>query len=474
MRLDEPIDSTGEFWVLGSDDDKVPGTLRIAQNGEVTLELSGALSGLAAFVRHRRPGRYFGGGTEEHPTRLLGVIRDGGAVTLDGCLPPIESFELLSGLAASVIHANVAYIGVWYDEEQIAFQEISCSLEGLEVWLGTESIENEFDHENNEGIIRYRIPDEIPLLIPNGIDAKFVFGLIAPSFAVPITEASIKQTVHLSFKLPKVEPTAGCWSLASRFCTFLSLALNRDVGVQSMTGYVDAQVSDIETQRRRVRIYVQSDPPVGRKQAIRRRDALFLYENVADRIATLIANWLNMYETFGDAISLYFDSKNRATEYLERQVLWLAQALETLHRKSSDETSMPKEEFLERLESILERCSQDERSWLQDKLRYANELSFRARLRKLVEYFGDQFGSGNERKTFIDMVYDTRNYLTHYDERTTPNRAVEPGGFFDLREKMEALFQLHLLLHTGFERSEIGTLAENNYSLRRKLRSAAR
>ena len=111
---------------------------------------------------------------------------------------------------------------------------------------------------------------------------------------------------------------------------------------------------------------------------------------------------------------------------------------------------------------------------MQDKLRYANELSFRARLRELVEYFGDQFGSGNERKTFIDMVYDTRNYLTHYDERTTPNRAVEPGGFFDLREKMEALFQLHLLLHTGFERSEIGTLAENNYSLRRKLRSAAR
>ena len=36
MRLDEPVDSTGEFWLPGSADDKVPGTLRIAQNGEVT------------------------------------------------------------------------------------------------------------------------------------------------------------------------------------------------------------------------------------------------------------------------------------------------------------------------------------------------------------------------------------------------------------------------------------------------------
>ncbi len=131
MRLDEPFDSTGEFWLPSGPDDKVPGTLRIAQNGEITLELAGAFSGPAAFARHRRSGRYhFGGGTEEHPTRVLGVIRDGGAVTLDGCQPPSGTFQFPSGLATSVIHVDVAYIGVWYDEnEEIAFQELDCLFE---------------------------------------------------------------------------------------------------------------------------------------------------------------------------------------------------------------------------------------------------------------------------------------------------------------------------------------------------------
>ena len=194
MRLDEPIDSTGEFWLPGSADDKVPGTLRIAQNGEVTLELAGALSGLAASVRHRRPGRHqFGGRTEEHPTRLLGVIQDGGSVTLDDCQPPSGRFQPTSGLATSVIHAAVAYIGIWYDEnEEILFDEIDCLFEGLDIWLSTDSIEYEYDDDNRGGNIRYRIPDDIPVTIRNGVEARLVFWRLLAYL--------LQSTKHLSNK----------------------------------------------------------------------------------------------------------------------------------------------------------------------------------------------------------------------------------------------------------------------------------
>ena len=81
MRLDKPIDSTGEFWLPGSPDDKVSGTLRIAQNGEVTLELAGAFSGLAASVRHRRPGRHqFGEAYGRAPNPFVGRHTETAAV----------------------------------------------------------------------------------------------------------------------------------------------------------------------------------------------------------------------------------------------------------------------------------------------------------------------------------------------------------------------------------------------------------
>ena len=475
MRLDEPIDSTGEFWLPGSADDKVPGTLRIAQNGEVTLELAGAFSGLAASVRHRRPGRHqFGGRTEEHPTRLLGVIQDGGSVTLDGCQPPSGRFQPTSGLATSVIHAAVAYIGIWYDEnEEIVFDEIDCLFEGLDIWLSTDSIEYEYDDDNRGGNIRYRIPDDIPVTIRNGVEARLVFGLASPSVPLAVNEASIKQTAHLSLKLATAERLDGFASLAFKFCNFLSFALDQDLEVRGITGHVDVPVSEDQVRTRRVRIFCRLGPEIARGVPIRRHDAMFLYPQVADRIDTIISGWFGIYETCAPAINLYFASRNQTAAFLDTQVLWLAQALETLHRRTSDETDMAEEEFQKRYESIMKICPPDERRWLCGKLRYANSLPFRKRMRKLVEPFKGHFGSNTQGEYFISRVCDTRNFLTHYDEGTISNRAVEGADLFALRDKMAALFQLHLLKHIGLEQSLVDRFVSQNSRLRRKFDPAA-
>ena len=475
MRLDEPVDSTGEFWLPGSADDKVPGTLRIAQNGEVTLELSGALSGPAASFRQRRPGRYqLGGRTEEHPTRLLGVIRDGGAVTLDRCQPPSWNLRPASGLATSVIHADFAYIGVWYDEnEEIVFDEIDCLFEGLEIWLSINSIEREYDNHNRIGSIRYHIPDDIPVTIRNGVEARLVFGLASPSAPLQIPEASIKQTAHLSLKLATAQPLDGFASLAFKFCNFLAFALDQDLEVRGITGHVDVPVSEDQVRRSRVMIFCRLGPEIAREAPIRRHDAMFLYPQVADRIDTITSGWFDIYETCAPAINLYFASRNQTAAFLDTHVLWLAQALETLHRRTSDETDMAEKEFQKRYESIMKNCPPNERRWLCGKLRYANSLPFRKRMRKLVEPFKGHFGSNTQREYFISRVCDTRNFLTHYDEGTTSNRAVEGADLFALRDKMAALFQLHLLKHIGLEQSLINHFVSQNSRLQRKLEPAA-
>ena len=74
------------------------------------------------------------------------------------------------------------------------------------------------------GNIRYRIPDDIPVTIRNGVEARLVFGLASPSVPLAVNEASIKQTAHLSLKLATAERLDGFASLAFKFCNFLSFA----------------------------------------------------------------------------------------------------------------------------------------------------------------------------------------------------------------------------------------------------------
>ncbi len=250
--------------------------------------------------------------------------------------------------------------------------------------------------------------------------------------------------------------------------------LDQDVEVRGITGHVDVPTADDQIRTRQVRIFCGLGPEVARRVPIRWHDTMFLYPQVADQIDTIISGWFRIYETCAPALNLYFASRNQTGAFLDTQVLWLAQALETLHRSTSDETDMADEEYQKRYESIMKKCSPEERDWLNGKLRNANSLTFRKRMRRLVQPFEAYFGSHKQRESFINRVCDTRNFLTHYDEGTASNRAVEGADLFDLRDKMEALFRLHILKHIGFEQSSIDHFASQNRRLRRKLDPAAR
>ena len=62
-----------------------------------------------------------------------------------------------------------------------------------------------------------------------------------------------------------------------------------------------------------------------------------------------------------------------------------------------------------------------------------------------------------------------RNYLTHYDETTTGKRATGSDELFELYEKLEALFQLHLLSLIGLDAPAIDSIIHGNRGLRRRL-----
>ena len=455
-------------------DTKLSGVLKISESGEITVDLAGIF--VNPDVTSRTIGALdtlIGEETAPDPRRILGHLKKGGRITLDRCLWQNRSLSLPSGLSTSTVLAELAVVGAHYGEnEEARFSEFSFSIEGLDDWISKSGIAFEqdlTDIENWEVLIRVHRPDDIMIHLPSDGELRFKFDFTFPSVSIPVTKASVQQNAVAMVKLREPQPIK-CFSyLAIKLCHFLTLALNQSVSLKLMTGYLDVVTTGGENRRMPLQIYGQFAPWAEKKPTIRLQEILFRYPHVASQLDNMIRRWFENYETFEPAFNLYFSVRAQPSQFVDTKILWLSQALETLHRRSSDETEMPAEEFSSLVESVIQGCPKSRREWLGYRLHYANALSFRHRIERLLKPFERWFGDHEEPGSLVNRACDTRNYLTHYDEANTRNRATGSDEMFKLYEKLETLFQLHLLKLIGFDTSSIDAIIEGNHGLRRRL-----
>jgi len=101
-------------------------------------------------------------------------------------------------------------------------------------------------------------------------------------------------------------------------------------------------------------------------------------------------------------------------------------------------------------------------------LKHGNEISLSQRLRRIVEPFKDLLGNKKQRSKFEYKTSITRNYLTHY-LKDLEEDASDGEQLIRITDKLQAIFQLHLLYVIGFSVDEIKRMASNNHLLKRKL-----
>ncbi len=168
-------------------------------------------------------------------------------------------------------------------------------------------------------------------------------------------------------------------------------------------------------------------------------------------------------------MNLYFSTKIGAQKYLDGKFLALAQGLETYHRKTSTEKLMDEQEFKELVEEIISKCPEENKQWLEGRLKHGNEINLRKRIKSIIEPFKDFVGTRDERSKIVSKIVDTRNYLTHYDQ-SLKSIAANNEELLSLCYKMEAFFQLHFLQELGFTSDEIKSILERYPKLQQKLK----
>ncbi len=476
MRLPEPIEKHGFFWLPDDAENKIPGILRISESGEITVEVSQfSESRFYAFNKRRLGGapdrlNVTLNRSENRINRIVGIT-DNDLITLDKCLYDNWPLDLLAvGVSTSTIHATRAFIGVNYDEgEEIAFSTLEFSMEGLDEWLSFSGFQTERNWEEGSHSIHFRFPKEIALNLPDGIELKFFFRL---THSLGFTEGHITQKAYISLKSKKMRSLEYFLDLVFKLHNFLCFAIDKTVSIDSVTGYSKEITQEIEYGKTReipIRIYDQSEPNSETKLRIHPHNMFFGYGNVADQLEEILIKWFENYETSKPAFNLYFASRSGGHKYLEGKFLSLAQGIETLHRRNSQETQMSEDEFRNLIDTILTAIPDDgQRQWIDEKLKYANELSLRKRIKQMIEPFRDLFGNARKRDSFIGKVVDTRNYLTHYDS-SLENKASSGEDLWKLCIKLEALFQLHFLHLIGMDSKFIKSIANNNDVLRNNL-----
>ena len=391
-----------------------------------------------------------------------------GAVTLERCY-----YQTISrgGITKWSFQVDSVLVGVRYDADEIpAFEEVTFSLEGLDEWLAISGIkfgEELKDWANGSWSVNFQMPRPISLALSDDLDLEFNFGAQFSPVQLPTnTKASVEQRSYVTLRLKEQKPFDELRYLAIKIRNFFWFAASVPVSIQTFTvrtEQITRKRQGIEGEPYPINVYFRSPHHLEKSPRISGYHMLFRLPDVEDDIECIINDWLRNYEMLRPTFDLYFSSSVEYSLHLEVRFTGLVQALEAMHRRTSDETVMPQEEFNSIRDSLLSDCPSKRREWLEMRLKYDNELSLGQRLKRLVVPYRQWFGNNTEREAFIRKVVDTRNYLTHYDQSLV-DKAANGQELHDLCEKLDALVQLNLLKSLGFQNNDIEAILSRPHS----------
>ena len=468
MRLEEPIVANGLFWLPSDPENKVPGTLRVSESGRATLE---AMDSHHYFIRRKLE-------TSES-IRILGVTNQAN-VTLDGC--NVASWNW-NRLTQATIRVHLVYWGAHYEEDKaISFSKVEFSTEHLNRWLHTQPTQELGSAEDgsersigytsgiayrwsrNEGVVvEYAPPKDISIKLRNGMEMRLCFSYQAtpgPFEANITTKPSISLESRAECRIDEF------LSLIHKICSFLSFSVDRSVLLEYLTGYSKELIEHRRDPPEQVpvKVYFETVRNSLPQSELDPSDIFLPYEAVKSQLDEVLNKWLECYQAdeYAPSINLYSAVLSQPSMFLDVKFLFYAQSLEVLHRRISEETAMPDEEFKSVVGAMLEDVPEHHKEHFRAKLAYANELSLNQRLKILLEEFSELYGiSGRDRNSFVRKVVVTRNYLTHYD-KSLKSETANTQDLFDLTRKLKSLLQLHFLQLIGMDNESITELTKSN------------
>ena len=450
MKIKEEIKKLGDFWLPATPERKVPGMLLISNERGIELEIFQALEGNMESLLNRNMGSF---------DRVVGHVEEYGYGTLDGCQYTRKSHNLGQDVKAhGILRVDRVFTRVKYNEnESPCFNTFTFSIEGIDEWISANGIMVGPGPEEDTAVVLYKPSVSIPLGFVNGMQLEIVVYIDRAGSAIP-REERITQRAYFKLVSGSDQELDEFLSVARKMTNLLCFAINDTVSLDSISATSSSLLHDVGENSVPIHVNIYNSSDVYSKNTAKAnwRNMLFGFSDMQNDAGGMINKWIEGYENYRNAFDLYFLAQLRSHPSHTTKFLSLAQGLEVYHRKQCSDKYMETNEFKRIVKNLTKGFPEKDRKWFRMRLQHANELTLRDRIERLIEPF-DKFVGGEREPQLINLVVDTRNYLTHYTPRLEP-RAAKGDDLYILCLKMELLFELHFLELMGFSREKINSI----------------
>jgi ApeA-like protein/HEPN superfamily Apea-like protein len=442
----DDVEYSGLWWLPSNPQNKVAGTLTFSNQDGIELKLIGALEDLEGVISLSDNNLH-----QRHPV-IWGLTNGGKSITLSGCLA--AGFRMgLPGFVSRDYWIHLCFLSAHLNEDELQFKRLAVEYSRLVDWVRTSGLTMSwYENEPNKRQFNYTLPEEIKATTTKGtVSIDFSFEAKGDFF----DEMHLRQSISMEIEADREREFDDLQLRYIRpFQNFLTLATtkpNSIVSVQVYSKHISFEKSDrtgvVETP---IEVIFPQRHLEAKSDKILLPDyMLFTFHDIAD-FQTTVEKWLNVSEELDSVCSLFFGIMYNSSMYLEQEFLNMVQAVESYHRRRMKNNVLPKDEHKARVRAILSESPGEYKDWLKEVLNYSNEPRLKHRLSELfdkTEIILSPLISSKEE--FSKKITDTRNYLTHYDQRLK-DKAAKGGEIALLTAQLSYMLQACLLFELGF------------------------
>jgi hypothetical protein len=404
-----------QFWLLGNEDRPQGGVLHLKAGKSAQLD--------TVSFKPLDGKNFFDTLSPTSKKIIYGLDQNGKPLTLLKCLAGTSNATMAS--ASQQYACRAAIFGEHIHSDDLNFKGIRLRLDHIDSWVGRSAFAHykEYDETGDGGIKQTKITIpiahnfSIPLSLPGYSDSKFFSSW---SMSPGDMEFRLSSKIYLDLFFHDPLTWADVEQEAHRWEWFFSLATRRVADIREFAlyrtddaGEVDEfNLCDVWIRRRH-----------SKKAADERRrgyDYHFTFSDVEKNFSEMIGKWNEMQKSWAAVLHRFFATSHRQGLWLNEEFLFLAQAVESIHRVRSGDTDS---------KGVVDRAA---------KQAYLNAPI------ELQEKLGD-------RGKFIRVFRKTRNYWTHYGEPTpeTDPEVLGDIALHDLNQKLRWIVESSILKELG-------------------------
>jgi len=452
----------GRWSTPQTPNDSITGTLSLSKDGRMELTIEREVTPAEGFRSMFSP-------PGEPIPLLIGQLNEGAFCTLKGLvlsrkLPYSFSAQVLS----QVYSAQYALFGAQIDDlAEFKIRSISLWLPVLMDWTKTACCS--VSHQGLKLVIETEPLQTMSLGEAGTFTAEIRVAAGWSTNAIPSQIPSVvpESRIQVSFSEPPLLESAT--KLIPLMLSFFSLATLSAVRVSSFTCESDSAEPMMPTDNGErpsyhpIMVWYRGLSQDISYDGLSDANMFFTYSDLKESgILDALVKTLVRYDEFDHLLPLLVPESGDFYSYSRQRFLNAMQSLEYLDRMAGHSAVLASDEFEARKKEILEGVQSSIRSWLTEKLQYANEPNLRKRMKNIVLKNVELLQTTvDEQDRLVDNAVKTRNYLVHLDSEAREG-AILDGRLIELTDKAEALARLSFLRAIGFSEERLRVLLSHN------------